>query len=269
MKVATVTMEDARAVQLIDTYTQLSSIKSATGGVGGLEREISVFGDPFGLGVLITGIVDQLQYSPESRELTLLDYKTRQSKSMPGEAQKRGTALQLMIYKCLLDQLTCGATPVDVLSRHAKLDFDTVLSADPIEYIKQHGLLGILTSSDDTVSPSDNDITFGRVVERVCKLIAGLDLPLVGTLLVQYEFQGTGEVIGVETVEYDEAWMKSQLESCLGFWMGTRKATGVDIEDSWKCNFCQFRDVCVWRMHKQLEHSPAAKVPPKSLPYNT
>ena len=263
------TPEDARAVQLIDTYTQLSSIKSAAGEVGGLEREISVFGDPFGLGVLITGIIDQLQYSPESRELTLLDYKTRQSNYMPGEAQKRGTALQLMIYKCLLDQLTCGATPMDVLSQHAKLDFDTVLSAGPIEHLKQLGLWGLLASSDDKPSPKDNDITFGRVVETISKLIAGLALPLVGTLLVHYEFQGTGEVIGVETVEYDEAWMKSQLENCLGFWMGKRKAKGVDIEDSWKCNICQFRDVCVWRMRKQLEYSPAAKAPPKSSPCNT
>ena len=261
------TREDNQAVQLIDTYTQLSCIKLAAGEAGGLEREIAVFGDPFGLGVLIRGIIDQLQYSPESRELTLLDYKTRQSKSLPGEAQKKGNALQLMLYKYLLDQLTCGATPMELLSQHANLKFDTVLSTGPVEYIKQHGLWGLLTSSNheqDKTSPEDGDITFGRVVECVSRLIAGLDLPLVGTLLVQYEFQGTGEVIGVETVEYDEAWMKSQLENCLGFWMGKRQAKGVDIEDSWKCNFCQFHDVCVWRMRKQLECSPAAKILPES-----
>jgi len=47
-----VTKEDRWAVQLIDTYVQLESVKSR-----GLEREIAVFGDPFGMGILIKGII--------------------------------------------------------------------------------------------------------------------------------------------------------------------------------------------------------------------
>ena len=56
MKVEKITKEDRWAVQLIDSYVQLASIMS-----GGLEREIAVFGDPFEMGILISGVIDQLQ----------------------------------------------------------------------------------------------------------------------------------------------------------------------------------------------------------------
>ena len=54
--------------------------------------------------------------------------------------------------------------------------------------------------------------------------------------MVQYEHQATGEVIGVETVEYDERWMRAELDICFSFWLGRRPARGVDIEATWKCD---------------------------------
>lgn len=243
-----ITKEDRWAVQLIDSYVQLASIKS-----GGLEREIAVFGDPFGMGILINGVIDQLQYSPESKELILLDYKTRKSNSLPSFEQKRGHSLQLMLYKCMLDFLLCGATQVSLLSQHAKLVFSTPLTSGPVEYIRQCGLQGLL------MGDKDKPVLFGEVAESIGKLIAGLGLPLVSTLVVQYEHQATGEVIGIETVEYDEHWMKAELDTCFSFWLGRRPARGVDIEATWKCDSCQFRDICVWRMQKQLEQSPVAR----------
>lgn len=247
-----VTNEDRWAVQLIDTYLQLASIKA--GGVG-IEREIAVFGDPFGTGILITGIIDQLQYSPESNELTLLDYKTRCRNSLPSAAQKKGNALQLMLYKSMLDHLTCGRVQANLLSQHLKLDFTVALSTGPIEHIKQCGLTSLFTSEE-------TQLTFGQVAESTIRLIAGLDLPLVSSLLVQYEYQVTGEVIGVNSVVYDELWMKAEVENSLRFWLGEKPAKGVDIEDAWKCGVCQFGDICVWRMQQKLARSPAAKLKP-------
>lgn len=243
-----ITKEDRWAVQLIDSYVQLASIVS-----GGLEREIAVFGDPFGMGILINGVIDQLQYSPKSQELILLDYKTRKSNSLPSFEQKRGHSLQLMLYKCMLDFLLCGATQVSLLSQHAKLVFSTPLTSGPIEHIRQCGLQSLL------MGDKGKPVLFGEVAEGIGKLIAGLGLPLVSTLVVQYEHQATGEVIGIETVEYDERWMRAELDICFSFWLGRRPARGVDIEETWKCDSCQFRDICVWRMQKQLEQSPVAR----------
>ena len=248
MKVEKITKEDRWAVQLIDSYVQLASIMS-----GGLEREITVFGDPFEMGILINGVIDQLQYSPESRELILLDYKTRRSNSLPSSEQKRGHSLQLMLYKCMLDFLLRGATQMSLLSQHANLVFSTPLTSGPIEHIRQCGLHSLL------IGDNSKEVFFGEVAEGIGKLIAGLGLPLVSTLVVQYEHQATGEVIGIETVEYNEQWMKAELDTCFSFWLGKRPARGVDIEQIWKCDSCQFRDICVWRMQKQLEQSPVAR----------
>ena len=249
VQVEMLTKEDRWAVTLTNTYLQLASIKS-----GAVEREIAVFGELFATGILINGIIDQLQYSQETGELTLLDYKTRQRNCLPSPEQKKGNALQLMIYKCLLDHLTCGATPFSLLNKHLGLDFRTPLSKGPVEYIKQCGLESLLAG----------EMTFGAVAECVSRLILGLGLPLVTTLVLQYEYKSTGDVIGVEGVDYDEEWMKEQLESCLSFWRGQRSARGVDIEEAWKCDVCQFRDICVWRIHRKLERSPAAMIQPNA-----
>ncbi len=249
-----VTEEDRWAVRLLTTYSQLAAIKS-----GQLEREITVFGDPFSNGILIHGIIDQLQYSPSTGELTLLDYKTRYQKTMPSLEQKKGNALQLMIYKCLLDHLTCGMTPFETLRQHLSLDFSQSLSKGPAEHIEQCGLGNLfgggLGGKDASVA-----VTFGEVAECVSKLIAGLELPLVSSLILQYEHQASGEVIGVDPVDYREEWMREEVASSLQFWSGERVAKGVEVEDAWKCRSCQFRDVCVWKKRRELEKLPAAKL---------
>ena len=265
VRVKTITTEDKWAVQLVNTYTRLAAVAA-----GGLEREISVFGDLFGNDILINGIIDQVQYSLETRELVILDNKTRRTNSLPSDAQKMGHSLQLMLYKCMLDGLTCGTTNLRLLVKHLNLDFNRELTRGVIEHIEKCGLSGLfptLTETDYTTSagkesnpPISRKITFEAVADRMYMLISGLGLPLVSSMLVQYEYQVTGEVIGVESVDYDEQWMKEMLKSSVDFWNGRRPAKGVDIEDSWKCESCQFRDVCVWRIQKGLEQSPAARV---------
>ena len=258
VKVESVTAEDRWAVQLLNTYTQLAAVQA-----GGLEREISVFGDPFELGVLVRGVIDQLQFSLESGELVLLDYKTRQSRSLPSVAQKKGNALQLMLYKCLLDSTTCGVTKTELLSKHLHLNRDAVLTSGPVDYIRLCGLYSAFSSNDSSGNSSSEEtqLTFGRVANIVSSLVVGLGLPLVSSLMVQYEHQGSGEVLGVDSVEYDEVWMRRELEKNLEFWSGERAARGVEVEDAWKCQSCQFKEICVWNLRRRLESSPAARTP--------
>ena len=253
VEVESVTKEDRHAIQLINMYIQLAAIQT-----GQLEREISVFGDPIDCGVMIRGIIDQLQLlSSNSRELVLLDYKTRRSRSLPSEAQRKGTALQLMLYKCLLDRITCGITKSELLLKHLKLNSSGVLTRGPMEYISQCGLSSIFSSSGSS-STEDTCLTFGRVANSIMSLVVGLGLPLVTSLVVQYEHQESGEVLGVDHVEYDECWMEREVERNLKFWEGEEPAKGVEVEEAWKCNSCQFKDVCVWQLRRRLESSPAA-----------
>lgn len=248
--VPSVTREDKWSVDLVNTYLQLATIKA-----GGLEREITVFGDPFGSGFLINGIIDQAQYSVESGELLISDYKTRRSRSLPQHSQSQGYSLQLMLYKSLLDGLTQGRTKIQLLNHSQNLSLSQQLTDGPLEHIAKCGLQSVLIKTG-----GDEVTTFGAVAESVLRLIAGLQLPLVGGMTVHYEWQEDGEAIGTQTVEYNEEWMGAKVRASLEFWTGTREAEGVsDIEDVWKCRMCQFHDVCSWRWQKTLERSPAAR----------
>eukprot|EP00731_Ephydatia_muelleri_P004858 Em0002g1034a len=231
------TREDEWAMRLFNTYIQLLLVKE-----GRTEREIPVLGDPFSSGLLLSGVIDQLQYSPKEKLLTLLDFKTRVKKCLPSRAQKAATALQLMLYKSLLDQMTTGFFQVHQL-RDLDLDFNMPLSSGPVDHILNSGLGSLLFRDEGWT-------TFGGFAKSVCLLIAGLDLPLVGPMLVHYIHQGSMETIGVEPVEYDEDEMRRHLEHSLAFWKGTRLSQGVEVEEAWKCKTCQFRDVCVWRLRR-------------------
>ena len=242
------TKEDDFAIKILNTYSQLELIRS---GEKPVEREITVFGDPFGLGVLLTGIIDQLQYSVGENELVLLDFKTRRQKCLPGPAQQRQHSLQLMLYKSLLDGMTGGLAPLHGALRYLSLDPSAPLTAGPLQLIQTLGLSGPLLDED-------GETTLQRVADVVHGLILGLRLPPVSTMLVQYEHQSTSEEIGMEVVEYNGAWARAELQASMEYWSGDRPAKGVDVEDSWKCWSCQYKDVCVWRMRQNLLKSPAA-----------
>ena len=252
MVVQTVTPEDKWALQLLNTYKQLAIVKE-----GKMEREIAVFGDLFNSGILIKGVIDQLQYSTETQELVLTDLKTRRTHTMPGETQILGHKLQLMVYKILLDGLTRGPTKMELLAKHLKLNFATHLSPSITDHISDLGLQSLFSSEtpDDILG-----LKFKEFVHTVSKLIRGLDLPPVTSLVVLYESQATNEVIGEEGAEFDEGWAREMLDYALQFWRGEREPKGPDIEDMWKCKSCQFQNVCVWKKQKELEVSPGAKI---------
>ena len=249
VKVVMPTREDKWAVNLLNTYHQLSTIKT-----GKMEREISVFGDPFNTGILITGIIDQVEYNKESMELTVTDYKTRRTPTLPKKAQKIGHDFQLIMYKLLLDGLTRGTADKSLLAEHLQLDLTRTLTVGVMDYILTLGLTHLFCSS------TSDRLKFGDAVDTLGKLIAGLDLPPVTQQLVQYEYQVDHQLIGVESVEFNRDWTKGVLEGQVKFWTGEKYPNGPDIEELWKCDSCQFKNVCVWTKQKMLEKSPASKV---------
>ena len=234
---------------------QLAGIKE-----GSIAREIKLFGSPFNCTATLTGIVDQLQYCSQDGDLIMLELKTRKSRSLPGEEQKRGHALQLMLYKLLLDSLTQGSMSYLSLLEGLGLKLSVPLSQGPIEYIHQSGLTSLMNwphwPEEDTTC-----LSLSGLAHTINQLIIGLELPPVGTLLLQYEHQQSNDILGVELVVFDEVWARKELEKSLQYWRGERSASGVDIEDSWKCNYCQFAEVCVWRKRQIVEHSPVKKLP--------
>lgn len=249
VEVITRTREDDWTVKLVNTYNQLSIIQT-----GKMEREITVFGDPFGTGLLLTGIIDQVEYHREAVELVVMDFKTRRTPTIPGEEQKISHKFQVMMYKLLLDGLTRGSTDVKLLAEHLHLNLSSELSIGVIDYILDLGFTHLFSTST-----KDHILKFGEAIETLSMLIKGLDLPPVNTLAIQYEYQKTRELIGIEKVTFDRDWTRGTLEGEVKFWTGDKLPSGPDIEDLWKCDSCQFKRVCVWTKQKTLEKSPASK----------
>jgi exonuclease V len=43
------------------------------------------------------------------------------------------------------------------------------------------------------------------------------------------------------------------------YWVGTREPEGVDIEDVYKCQWCDYNEICTWREEKANEFSRKKK----------
>jgi exonuclease V len=247
--VATNTKEDKLAVDLINMYIKLAGVKE-----GNLGREVKVTGLPFNEGmVLITGVIDQIQYCPAENSLIILELKTRTTFSLPSDEQKRGAALQLMLYKSLLDAWTQGMVDGRRMLLDMGLKLSQKLTLGVISYIYTMGLDGVLLNY--------GPVSIEELTHRIIELVVNMRLPMVDTLLVQYEYQKRGAIVGIESIIYDEEWAKKGLTNNLQYWLGVRAADGVDIEDSWKCQTCQYHDVCVKRKRQVAETSPVKKWP--------
>ncbi len=253
MEVKTLTKEDLVSVDIITTLVKLHSVA-----MGNTEREIKVMGrvtSDEGRGLILSGIIDQLQYTPSTKELVIQEMKTRTTKSLPEAAQKQGVKLQVNIYKILLDSLTQGCHDYADLLKQKGLKIDQTLSQGPVQYLRETKLVKDI-----------GDLTLNRLASVVTQSIKALYLPLVDAMIVQYVYQGDLSVLGEEPVGYEEAWSRQVVLSAGQYWRGEREARGVDMEDCWKCSTCQFREVCVWRRGRELESSPVKKWPTEFYP---
>ena len=286
IKVPAPTREDKWAVDLVNTFIKLKQISR-----GGIGAEIKIYG--IIEEAVLSGIVDQLQYCPEDRSFVLLELKTRKSNSLPQEEQKRGHCLQLMLYKLLVDSFIGGMTNYCTVAQKLGLKLSQFLSPGPVEYVYNSGVMGReLLNMEDTglsippthfpASPLLNNhlqssgmrssprkgaivnpsLTLEQLINAITVHVTDLELPQVDTLLLQYIYQVNDQVLGVETVLHDEAWATKELKSSLGYWLGEREASGVDVEESWKCTSCQFSEACVSRKRQLVVSSPVKKWPP-------
>ena len=78
-------------------------------------------------------------------------------------------------------------------------------------------------------------------------------VPFISQILIEYCYQPDKSTIAIQSVQYDENWLREQLEHCFSYWKGKRSVYGVDIEEAWKCFKCDFEEICEWRKRKSEE----------------
>ncbi|WWC58860.1 uncharacterized protein I303_101405 [Kwoniella dejecticola CBS 10117] len=58
---------------------------------------------------------------------------------------------------------------------------------------------------------------------------------------------GSGKVIGVHRFSHSPLLLARHLENVLQFWMGEREPSGVSLEETRRCGWCEFEESCEWR----------------------
>ncbi|KZV67541.1 hypothetical protein PENSPDRAFT_688068 [Peniophora sp. CONT] len=61
------------------------------------------------------------------------------------------------------------------------------------------------------------------------------------------------DIIGVKEFYMDQELLDDHLDWILAYWMGVRAPEGVPVENTWRCNRCEYKDGCEWRAAKARE----------------
>lgn len=201
-------------------------------------REMPVFGQPFNMDVFVYGIIDELRFN-ETGQLELLELKTRaRGNSLPSKAQQKRTFLQAMLYSVMFNDLLTGKLDIATLLSKLQLNGDATLSEDVLKFAETCKL------------PCRK---FMEIADLVLKRFQGSDVPKISSIVVEYCSQASCEVISRTSMKLDEDWTRTQLATMLPYWKGQRETIGVEIEEAWKCNRCDFADICEWRIRKDKE----------------
>ncbi|XP_071502624.1 exonuclease V-like [Diadema antillarum] len=240
-KVKAKTREDKWAIKFLNLFISVNQLLRGGGGEGGVAsrcivREIPICGRPFQNGPFVVGVIDEVRYNSHG-QLEIVEFKTRaNTRSIPSLAQRNKDKLQVMVYKELFDEAVCGLLMKDSIMEALRLDPDKPLHDDIIA----HSLTVHLDAT-----------TVGDIVTAVLERFPFL--AKIDSVSVEYSSQKDEAPFFVSEYEFDPVWLKDRLDHFSEFWDGRREPVGVDVEEAWKCNFCQYKEGCDWRekMHKK------------------
>lgn len=200
------------------------------------------------------------------RKAYITDVKTRGRMSLPQGASLRGTLMQLMLYRLLLESLVTNAVPSDVI--FARYDLKPLEPFSPT-FIAEIAALDF-NLQDDT--PSSSSASFNStqtsihepeshknlsalwnvMIDESTRAISGSSA-LGDVLKAEFRFSETQEIFGNKIFAYDAEKLREYLVDEMSWWKGERQARGVDIEEAFKCGMCEFSDECTWRKEKAEE----------------
>ncbi|KAL7986999.1 hypothetical protein Chor_005918 [Crotalus horridus] len=225
--VKTTSREDGWAIKLVNILLTVANLRK-----GWRVRECPVFGVLEG--VFMFGIIDQLNYMAKG-ELQLNELKTRGKAYMPGPAQKKRDRFQVSLYKYLFDAMVQGCLTQDIFIHHLHLKPKQPLGQEIQEHAQKAGFMVHC---------------FEDILELVLLNLTHSEIPAIDHLQIEYIHQKTNMLLGTEVITYDHDELMSMSHYLLSYWKGQRDPKGVDIEDTWKCSYCAFVDICDWRQQR-------------------
>ena len=208
------------------------------------------------------------------RTIYLADVKTRGSRKPPkSAAMLRPTKVQLFLYHRFLSAMIAGKLDFFRVLRRLDIDADDPFSD---EFIAQVGSLHDEVFYDADADAADGSSADGdsspdlikyRCIRELLDLLRE-ELRLtfsdgtasLGQLVsVDYRHREDGSIIGTNTFPVDDDALSQHLASDLEWWKGERMPRGVDIEEAFKCGFCEFAAGCEWRIRMEEERLQRAR----------
>lgn len=222
--------------------------------------------------------------SKKTRQVFLTDVKTRRSKKPVSEIAIRPAKIQLLLYHSFLSDMAAGKLDYLKVFRRYGLDPDDPFTDT---FMAEIGSLhddiftdtpsGTQNSNWTSVSQSQESEGSGRptpissgaeqqrssapdllkyntlrelisLVQDEIKLTFPNGEESIGQMLrVEYIYQQTGEHLDDQDFPVSRPALEKYLSDYMRWWRGEREANGVQIEDAWKCNTCEFGEDCSWR----------------------
>lgn len=233
------TKEDAWAINLLNLVLGLEQLRRER-----KTRELLVFGVVQGQPII--GIIDELFL--EGKEVRIRDHKTRQRPTIPGEAQKRTAKLQLMCYCTLLHGVFHyfheGDEGQDAEKTKPVFDVGEIVRLTGIQSKLPLSTQVRQYASSSSIVPLKNVKNLADVFHGMRQYGQTLHFNVGTQLYLRYEWQENLQLLGEEQFEHDKDWMAHQLSRHLPVLRGRQPPQVVPPQEGWKCQYCQFSDVC-------------------------
>lgn len=213
----------------------------------------------------------------------LSDVKTRGSVAPVSKISLRPAKIQLLLYHRFLADMASGRLDFLAMFRRYGLKPDSVLSdafMAQIADIHEEEFYDAPSSPTkldiDLDGESDNGTTASswtgdalkyRTLRELLSLVLQeikLAFPqgqdsLGHMLRVQYVHREDGRELDVHDFPVSRQALDAYLGKYMGWWRGERKANGVDIEEAFKCQSCEFVGDCSWRQSMDEERRERAQ----------
>lgn len=198
----------------------------------------------------------------------LADVKTRGTLNKVSNSALRPAKIQLLLYHRFLSDLAAGRLDFYKVFRRYNLDPDEPFSD---AFIAQMASLhdemfdetpsGSWQTIEEGVEPTSSAMTETTgalqykslrellpLVEHEVSLAFPEAAESMGSMLrVQYIYRDDGREIGHHDFPVSRSVLDEYLGVYMAWWRGERRASGVNIEEAFKCRTCEFADVCTWR----------------------
>lgn len=159
---------------------------------------------------------------------------------------------------------TSEEAPSDVVSVNDNDDLESTISSHPgfdsLKYRTLRDLVSLLKFELNLTFPR-GAASLGQIVAVEFRYRASQPIRIVNeeNQYEEMEDPENGEVICVNTFWVEPETLDMYLQDDLQWWKGERDPRGVPMEESYKCQMCEFAGECGWRMRLEQETLRMAK----------